>query len=63
MKDASDNLRKRWDDAPHHPDVSTHPHHVHEGSEETVRPHGPMTTEEVLMQLTRADLGDSPGDG
>ena len=27
-------LRRRWDDAPHWPDVDTHPHHVHLPDEE-----------------------------
>lgn len=26
----------RYDDAPHHPEVSTHPHHLHRGQEDAV---------------------------
>lgn len=26
----------RWDNAPHHPEVATHPHHVHDGQESQV---------------------------
>jgi hypothetical protein len=26
----------RYDDAPHHPEIATHPHHLHRGSEDTV---------------------------
>ena len=45
-------LRKRWDNAAHHPEVSTHPQHVHEGEEENVLPHGPIRAEEVLAVLS-----------
>ncbi len=27
--DESDNLIAGWDNAPHHPEIKTHPHHVH----------------------------------
>lgn len=41
-------LRKRWDNAAHHREISTHPYHVHDGTEENVLPHQPISTEEVL---------------
>jgi hypothetical protein len=41
-------LRARWDNAPHHPQVPTHPCHVHDGSEANVLAHAPITVEEVL---------------
>jgi len=47
-QDAAGQLRKRWDNATHHPEVPTHPHHVHDGEEANVLPHGPITAEEVL---------------
>jgi len=47
-QNADGQLRKRWDNAAHHPEVSTHPHHVHDGGEEKVLPHGPIGAEEVL---------------
>ena len=47
-QDAAGQLRKRWDNAAHHPEVSTHPHHVHDGGEANVLPHGPISAEEVL---------------
>lgn len=50
-QDASGRLRKRWDNAPHHPEVSTHPHHVHDGDDLNVLPHKPMTAEEVLAAI------------
>lgn len=47
-QDAGGELRRRWDNAPHHPEVPTHPHHVHDGSETNVVPHAPITVEKVL---------------
>ncbi len=34
-------LRKRWDNAAHHPEMPTHPHHVHDGADANVLPHKP----------------------
>jgi hypothetical protein len=31
-------LKKRWDNAPHFPNIETFPHHVHIGQENTVSP-------------------------
>ena len=50
-QDADHQLRKRWDNAGHHPEVSTHPHHVHLGPEDTVFNHRPMTLADVLNEL------------
>jgi len=30
-------IRKRWDNAPHHREIDTYPHHVHDGSEDNVK--------------------------
>lgn len=30
---------KRWDNAPHHPEIDTFPHHLHNGSEDNVIGH------------------------
>jgi hypothetical protein len=47
-QDESGSLRIRWDNAPHHPKLRTHPHHKHapllEESEE-------MCLEEVLKEI------------
>ena len=45
---ADGKLHKRWDNASHRPEVSTHPHHVHDGGDANVLGHGPITAEEVL---------------
>lgn len=47
-QDADGQPRKRWDNAAHHPEVPAHPHHVHDGAEANVLPHGPISAEEVL---------------
>ncbi len=50
-QDSSGCLRKRWDNAPHHPEVSTHPHHLHDGAEDHVVPHDSMTCEKLILVL------------
>jgi len=47
-------VRKRWDNAAHHPEVPTRPHHMHDGAEGNVRPHAPISAEEVLAYITSA---------
>src|SRR5437667_11527342 len=39
----------RWDNAPHHPAISTHPHHKHEG--ERIDPSMRVSIEDVLDEL------------
>ena len=54
-QDAAGQLRQRWDNAAHHPEVSTHPHHVHDhDAEAQVHPHGPISAEEVLTLIAAA---------
>jgi hypothetical protein len=31
-------IRKRWDNAPHYPNLATYPHHIHDGDENHVLP-------------------------
>jgi len=50
-QDADDRLRKRWDNARHHPELRTFPNHVHDGSEDNVLPHEPVSIEEVLTMI------------
>ncbi len=47
-QDADGQLRRRWDNAAHHPEVPTHPHHVHDSTEADVLPHEPISVEEAL---------------
>lgn len=41
-------LLKRWDNAPHHPELSSFPHHIHDGREENVVPGAPMNGVQIL---------------
>jgi hypothetical protein len=45
---ADGQLRQRWDNAPHHPQVSTHPAHIHDGDETTILPSEAITIADVL---------------
>lgn len=47
-QDAAGQLHKRWDNARHHPEVSTYPHHVHNGDEANVAAHNAICAAEVL---------------
>lgn len=44
-------LKRRWDNASHHQDIPTFPHHVHHGPAEAVDPSEPMTIQKVLSLL------------
>ena len=55
-QDSDGNLRKRWDNAPHHSELPTHPHHVHVVSDASATPHPPIDLEEVLDLIPQ----DSP---
>jgi len=41
-------LRRRWDNAPHWPDVATAPHHVHVPGQETPEPSTITNLEDLL---------------
>lgn len=41
-------LRRRWDNAPHHREVPTFPHHVHAGPTDHVASSEPMTILKIL---------------
>lgn len=53
-QDVHGTLQKRWDNASHHPELVTFPHHVHEGPKERVSTHEPMTLKNVLALLEEA---------
>lgn len=44
-------LLKRWDNAPHHPEIATFPDHVHDGREENVIPCAPMNGVRILKLI------------
>jgi hypothetical protein len=46
---SEEELIRRWDTAPHHPEVETHPHHVHVGGQ--VQPSEPMDPTRALNEI------------
>ena len=45
---SNDELRVGWDNAPHHPEILTHPHHKHIASQENILPSEEIKLEDVL---------------
>jgi hypothetical protein len=43
----------RWDNAPHHPQISSSPHHKHIGTDENIEESINITLFEVLMNIER----------
>ncbi len=52
---AAGELQIRWDNAAHWPQIETHPHHQHVGSEHNVAASNATTIEETLVAI-RAQL-------
>jgi hypothetical protein len=50
-QDASGHLLKRWDNAPHHAEISSFPDHLHDGSEQNVVAHGPISALDALENI------------
>lgn len=46
--DAEGQLRKRWDNTPHYPDMPHFPHHIHDGETDTVMPGKSINIFQVL---------------
>lgn len=42
---------KRWDNAPHYPNLTTYPHHLHDGDENHVLPHSSIKITDVLTTI------------
>lgn len=49
----NDELRVGWDNAPHHPEISTHPHHKHIATQEQIQPSEETNLEDVLRFIKR----------
>jgi len=47
----NDELRIGWDNAPHHPEVSTHPHHKHIETQENIQTSDETNLEDVLRLI------------
>ncbi len=48
-QDKEKRLITRWDNAPHHPEIETFPHHIHEG--ENIKPSKEPTFVEILEKV------------
>jgi hypothetical protein len=53
-QDKEAKLIKRWDNARHHPELKTFPHHLHVGEEESVKESKEVNLSEVLGVLESA---------
>lgn len=51
---ADGSLISRWDNAPHHPEITSFPNHIHEGDERHVQAHEAVDVFEVLRKIERA---------
>jgi len=49
----NDELRIGWDNAPHHPEVSTHPHHKHVATQENIQASDETNLEDVLRLIKK----------
>ena len=47
-QNAEGKLIRRWGNAPHHPEISSFPHHLHDADDSNIRPHGPVDVFEML---------------
>jgi TFIIF-interacting CTD phosphatase-like protein len=50
---------KRWDNAPHHPEIDTFPHHLHDGSESNVIGHGEIAGLNALRIVISLIVNDN----
>lgn len=58
-QNAQGGLIKRWDNAAHHPEVGTYPHHLHDEDEDAILPHEPVTAVTILERVTASSDGGS----
>ena len=49
----NDELRIGWDNAPHHPEASTHPHHKHVAAQESIQASEETTLEDALRFIKK----------
>ena len=45
-------LIKRWDNAAHHPEIITNPHHLHDGIKNSVLPYEPVDIQAILSLIS-----------
>lgn len=56
MDSSRQNLRKRWDNAMHHPELANYPHHVHIGAGDQVEPGQPISII-ALIEMLESEIG------
>ena len=56
-QDREGQLQSRWDNAPHWPGVTSHPHHQHMGAEDVVTSSDVRTPEEALQYIREHSQG------
>ncbi len=54
---ADGSLIRRWDNSPHYPDISSFPHHVHDGDENHVLAHEAVDVFGVLEMMEMMEKG------
>lgn len=52
-QDRNGQIIARWDTAPHHLSLPTFPHHIHDGTEENIQSHAPVSVADVLAEIAR----------
>ena len=57
MDSTKTQLRRRWDNTPHHPGIDNFPHHIHDGSETSIRP-GHSLSVLALLKILEGELGE-----
>jgi hypothetical protein len=62
-QNADRKLIRRWDNAPHHPEIQTHPYHVHENNEDNVKPSLQITALEMLCLIDMEKSAQSDKSG
>lgn len=56
---ADGSMIRRWDNAPHHPEIISFPNHVHEGDENHVLAHEAVDVFQVLENIEKALAGQA----
>jgi len=50
-------IQKRWDNAPHHREIESYPHHIHDGREDNVKPGRTIGMVEIITLLSELVKG------
>ena len=56
-QDARENLVRRWDNAPHHPEMIHAPYHLHHSDESVVPTDGAMDMFQVIEEIEKSMAG------